>query len=82
MCCHTPGGFNGVEGVRNGGLKSGQRFGEALARSSSEHAGVLVGGWRAVYNVCRPHSSLSYQTPHEFAAGWLVQWASQPVPYT
>ncbi|MFU7615964.1 integrase core domain-containing protein, partial [Klebsiella pneumoniae] len=26
--------------------------------------------WRQDYNECRPHSSLNYQTPSEFAAGW------------
>ncbi len=26
--------------------------------------------WRLDYNECRPHSSLNYLTPAEFAAGW------------
>ncbi|KEM60614.1 integrase core domain protein [Escherichia coli 6-319-05_S4_C3] len=25
---------------------------------------------RQDYNECRPHSTLNYQTPSEFAAGW------------
>jgi putative transposase len=33
-------------------------------------ARVRVGVWRRWYNEERPHSSLEYQTPQEFAAGW------------
>ncbi|WP_082138481.1 integrase core domain-containing protein [Enterobacter sp. BIDMC93] len=29
-----------------------------------------INDWRLDYNECRPHSSLNYQTPAEFAAGW------------
>ena len=47
---------------------------------SVKHAGVLIEGWRAFYNAHRPHSSLSYQTPDEFAVTWLAQSASHPVP--
>jgi transposase InsO family protein len=33
-------------------------------------AQVRAGVWRRWYNEERPHSSLRYQTPREFAAGW------------
>lgn len=33
-------------------------------------AQVRAGVWRRWYNEERPHSSLGYQTPQEFAAGW------------
>ena len=33
-------------------------------------AKVLGEGWRTEYNQLRPHSSLGYQTPEEFAACW------------
>ena len=36
--------------------------------SSPGHAQVLIDAWRAFYNSIRPHSSLGYRTPHEFAA--------------
>jgi len=49
---------------------------------SAQHASVLIEGWRAFYNAHRPHSSLAYQTPDEFAAKWLAQSASHPVPCT
>ncbi|WP_185974805.1 integrase core domain-containing protein [Deinococcus detaillensis] len=35
---------------------------------SPEHAQVLIDAWRAFYNGIRPHSSLQYRTPDEFAA--------------
>ncbi|MFK7604408.1 IS3 family transposase [Deinococcus sp. SM5_A1] len=34
---------------------------------SVKHAQVLLDGWRAFYNTGRPHSSLGYRTPDEFA---------------
>jgi len=34
------------------------------------HAKEIISAWRQDYNECRPHSSLNYQTPSEFAAGW------------
>lgn len=33
-------------------------------------AQVFTEDWRTYYNWKRPHSSLNYQTPAEFAAGW------------
>ncbi|WP_313770028.1 integrase core domain-containing protein [Yersinia intermedia] len=34
------------------------------------HARKAISGWRKDYNECRPHSTLNYQTPSEFAASW------------
>jgi len=34
------------------------------------YARKIVNNWRQDYNECRPHSSLNYQTPSAFAAGW------------
>lgn len=34
------------------------------------HAKAIISAWRRDYNECRAHSSLNYQTPSEFAAGW------------
>ncbi|HDC4616760.1 TPA: transposase, partial [Enterobacter cloacae] len=34
------------------------------------HARKTINDWRQDYNECRPHSSLNYQTPAEFAADW------------
>lgn len=33
------------------------------------HAWKTINDWRQDYNECRPHSSLDYQTPDEFATG-------------
>jgi putative transposase len=33
------------------------------------HAMKTINNWWQYYNECRPHSSLNYQTPAEFAAG-------------
>jgi putative transposase len=30
----------------------------------------IINDWRQDYNECRLHSTLNYQTPSEFAAGW------------
>ncbi len=41
----------------------------------------IIEDWRIDYNESRPHSSLKYQTPEEFAAGrpfHKTQWASAP----
>ncbi len=45
---------------------------------------MLLNRWRLDYNHLRPHSSLDYQTPAEFAArcltsrsshkGWYIEW--------
>jgi len=40
--------------------------------SSLPEARRIIEAWRIDYNVVRPHSSLGYQTPDEFAAAWLV----------
>ncbi|MBH2548055.1 IS3 family transposase [Serratia marcescens] len=34
------------------------------------HARKTINDWRQDYNKCRPHSSLDYQTPAEFATDW------------
>ncbi|RJF75674.1 transposase [Deinococcus cavernae] len=34
---------------------------------SVKHAQVLLDAWRSFYNSARPHSSLGYRTPDEFA---------------
>ncbi|WP_326977995.1 IS3 family transposase [Citrobacter braakii] len=34
------------------------------------HARKIINDWRQDYNECSPHSTLNYQTPSEFAAGW------------
>ena len=38
--------------------------------TSVQEAQVLMEKWRSYYNSQRPHSSLGYQTPLEFAANW------------
>ncbi|HHA2229976.1 TPA: IS3 family transposase [Enterobacter ludwigii] len=38
--------------------------------SNIVHARKTINDWRQDYNECRPHSSLNYQTPAEFAADW------------
>ena len=30
----------------------------------------IISAWRQDYNACRPHSTLNYLTPSEFATGW------------
>jgi len=44
---------------------------------SARHAQVLLDGWRSFYNSARPHSSLAYLTPDEFAQRW-TQLAALP----
>ncbi|WP_189093878.1 integrase core domain-containing protein [Deinococcus ruber] len=46
---------------------------------SPQHAQVLLDGWRAFYNALRPHSSLDYLTPDEFARRSLTP-PSPPSP--
>ena len=36
-------------------------------------AKVQIARWRQHYNMERPHSSLGYQTPHEFAVRWQAR---------
>ena len=38
--------------------------------SDVNHARKTISEWRQDYNECRPHSTLNYQTPSEFAASW------------
>ena len=45
--------------------------------ASVREAQVVLDAWRCEYNEQRPHSSLSYQTPDEFAASCKIpHWAS------
>jgi len=39
-----------------------------------------IEAWRVDYNAVRPHSSLGYRTPEEFAASVAAQPASPPTP--
>ncbi len=39
-----------------------------------------IEAWRVDYNVVRPHSSLRYRTPEEFAASVAARPASPPTP--
>ncbi|BDP43730.1 hypothetical protein DAETH_36990 (plasmid) [Deinococcus aetherius] len=48
---------------------------------SARHAQVLLDDWRTFYNGARPHSSLAYLTPDEFAQRW-AQPPPHPQPYT
>ena len=41
-------------------------------------ARILIAAWRQDYNQCRPHSSLDYQTPAEFAAKHRVITPAPP----
>ena len=41
--------------------------------TNGRHAQDVTEAWRNEYNELRPHSSLSYQTPAEFAAQWREQ---------
>jgi len=43
-------------------------------------ARVVIEQWRCEYNQNRPHSSLGYQTPEEFAARCLAQGGAKPRP--
>ena len=59
---------NGTNETFNGKFRD-----ECLAMNwfhSREHAKVIIERWRRQYNLIRPHSSLDYQTPAEFVAGW------------
>ena len=40
---------------------------------SQSEARIRTEVWRSWYNTERPHSSLGYQTPHEFAAAWVAK---------
>jgi putative transposase len=40
--------------------------------SSLGEARRVIEAWRIDYNEVRPHSSLAYQTPQEFAAAWIA----------
>ena len=46
---------------------------------SARHAQMLLDGWRTFYNSARPHSSLAYLTPDEFAQRWAPPTAPPAV---
>ncbi|EPW4258880.1 TPA: IS3 family transposase [Enterobacter cloacae] len=47
------------------------------------NARKTVNDWRQDYNECRPHSSLDYQTPAEFATDWRNRkYAEKPTDIT
>jgi putative transposase len=48
--------------------------------TSLEDARRTIEAWRVDYNTVRPHSSLGYRTPEEYAAAVAAQPASPPTP--
>jgi len=48
--------------------------------SSLAQARRIIEAWRIDYNTARPHSSLGYLTPEEFAAGWHAAYDKQRQP--
>jgi putative transposase len=48
--------------------------------TSLEDARQIIEAWRVDYNTVRPHSSLGYQTPEEYAAAVSARPASPPTP--
>ncbi|WP_406585128.1 integrase core domain-containing protein [Deinococcus aetherius] len=43
---------------------------------------MLLDGWRTFYNSARPHSSLAYLTPDEFAGRWAPPTALPAVVHS
>ena len=52
-----------------GGLDTSMEVFYSLAEATT-----ITEMWRQIYNHQRPHSSLDYQTPAEFAAGWNLEY--------
>ena len=48
--------------------------------SSLAQARHIIEAWRIDYNTVRPHSSLGYLTPEEFAASWRAAPDKQQQP--
>ena len=48
--------------------------------TSLQDARRIIEAWRVDYNTARPHSSLGYLTPEEYAATIVVRPASPPTP--
>ena len=48
--------------------------------SSLAQARRIIEAWRIDYNTVRPHSSLGYLTPQEFAASWRAAHDKQQEP--
>jgi len=48
--------------------------------SSLAEARRIIEAWRIDYNTARPHSSLGYLTPEEFAASWRAAHQSEDAP--
>jgi putative transposase len=61
---------NGRDERFNGSLRDECLNMETFA--SRDQARAVITGYRRRYNECRPHSSLGYRTPVEFAAAWVA----------
>ena len=48
--------------------------------TSLASARIIIEDWRRDYNEVRPHSSLDYQTPDEFAAAWHAAGEKETMP--
>ena len=48
--------------------------------TSLEDARRIIEAWREDYNTVRPHSSLGYRTPEEYAAEVVARPAPPPTP--
>jgi len=46
--------------------------------TAGEEAGEVIENWRIGYNECRPHSSLGYLTPKEYAARYEGSLRAMP----
>ena len=49
--------------------------------SSLAEARRIIEAWRVDYNEVRPHSSLAYQTPEEYAVAWTAQAGTSEAPF-
>jgi putative transposase len=67
---------NGYMESLNGKLRD--EFNEHVFSSLAE-ARRVIEAWRVDYNEVRPHSSLRYQTPDEFAAAWQAGTATMEI---
>jgi putative transposase len=70
---------NGYMESFNGKLRD-ECLNEHVFSSLAEARGVIE-AWRVDYNEERPHSSLAYQTPDEFAAAWAGHVNERDAPF-